>query len=370
MRAADQIELVDITPEALRRRLFHGNVYPPERVDAALEGYFRPGNLIALRQLALLWLADQVDAALAKYRSDKNITDTWEARERVVVGVSGGPESETLVRRASRIASRSGAELKVVHVIQGDGLTAISPQEKKAVRELATSLGATMHTVVGGDVATTLMDFAHNANATQLVLGTSRRSRWARIFDEGVGAERHSAIRPVDVHMVTASRIPHRHLLVAIDPTAQELPVLVGRPGDPGAHLRVRDVVARGHPGAQRPERVVLHRCAGRRRWSVVIGPAALCAVLSGVLLGYFLVSPRTQLHRLTTRTASSRSWFCCWSRWASPPWWGGPPTGWPRHGGPRRKPNCSRPSPIPRYATPIWTYCSNASGRRIRNGR
>ena len=122
VRAADQIELVDITPEALRRRLAHGNVYAPERIDAALSNYFRQGNLTALRELALLWLADQVDAALAKYRADNKITATWEARERVVVAVTGGPESETLVRRASRIASKSSAELMVVHVVRGDGL--------------------------------------------------------------------------------------------------------------------------------------------------------------------------------------------------------------------------------------------------------
>ena len=90
VRAADQIELVDITPEALRRRLAHGNVYAPERIDAALSNYFRRGNLTALRELALLWLADQVDAALEKYRADNKITDTWEARERVVVAVTGG----------------------------------------------------------------------------------------------------------------------------------------------------------------------------------------------------------------------------------------------------------------------------------------
>ncbi len=170
-------------------------MYPPEQAAAAMEDYFRPGNLSALRQLALLWLADQVDAALARYRDDKNITDTWEARERVVVAVSGGPESETLVRRASRIASRSGADLKVVHVIAGDGLIAISPQQKKIVRELAASLGATLHTVVGGDVATTLLDFARSNNATQLVIGTSRRSRWARTFDEGIGAQVITAVR-------------------------------------------------------------------------------------------------------------------------------------------------------------------------------
>ena len=203
VRAADQVELVDITPEALRRRLAHGNVYAPERIDAALSNYFRPGNLTALREMALLWLADQVDAALEKYRADKHITDTWEARERVVVAVTGGGESETLVRRASRIASKSSAELMVVHVVRGDGLSGVSAPAMGKVRELATSLGATVHTVVGDDVPTALLDFAREINATQLVLGTSRRSRWARIFDEGIGATVVQQSGKIDVHMVT-----------------------------------------------------------------------------------------------------------------------------------------------------------------------
>src|ERR1700761_3665470 len=188
VREASQVELIDITPEALRRRLSHGNVYASERIDAALSNYFRRGNLTALRELALLWLADQVDSALAKYRADNKITDTWEARERVVVAVTGGAESETLVRRASRIASKSSAELMVVHVIRGDGLSGVSPREMGKVRELAGSLGATVHVVVGDNVSCSLLDFAREMNATQLVIGTSRRSRWARVFDEGIGA--------------------------------------------------------------------------------------------------------------------------------------------------------------------------------------
>src|SRR5690348_10097382 len=203
VRAADQIELVDITPEALRRRLAHGNVYAPERVDAALSNYFRRGNLTALRELALLWLADQVDAALAKYRADNKITDTWEARERVVVAVTGGAESETLVRRAFRIASKSSAELMVVHVVRGDGLSGVSAPHMGKVRELAASLGATVHTVVGDDVPAALLDFAREMNATQLVMGTSRRSRWARIFEEGIGSAVVQHSGKIDVHMVT-----------------------------------------------------------------------------------------------------------------------------------------------------------------------
>src|SRR3981081_1728715 len=203
VRQAAQVELIDITPEALRRRLSHGNVYAPAKIDAALSNYFRRGNLTALRELALLWLADQVDTALANYRSDHKITDMWEARERVVVAVTGGPESETLVRRASRIASKSSAELMVVHVVRGDGLSGVSAPQMGKTRELAISLGATLHTVVGDDVPTALLDFAREMNAPQLVLGTSRRSRWARIFDEGIGAAVVQHSEKIDVHMVT-----------------------------------------------------------------------------------------------------------------------------------------------------------------------
>ena len=291
VRAADQIELVDITPEALRRRLAHGNVYPPDQVDAALDDYFRPGNLSALRQLGLLWLADQVDAALARYRWKENITDTWEARERVVVAVSGGPESETLVRRASRIASRSGAELKVVHIVQGDGLVAITPQQKKVLRELATSLGATMHTVVGEDVTYALLDFARSANATQLVLGTSRRSRWARMFDEGIGAQVIRQSGNVDVHMVTH---PEAHTGISWSrPTLGRSRVLswLAALAIPAAILAVSMVIPQGTIGTGGQTALFF---AGVLATALIggIAPAALCAVVSGTLLTYFLISP------------------------------------------------------------------------------
>ncbi|MFD9893150.1 DUF4118 domain-containing protein [Amycolatopsis sp. NPDC059027] len=203
VRRAEQLELVDITPEALRRRLAHGNIYSAERIDAALGNYFRPGNLTALRELALLWVADQVDVALQRYRAEQRITDTWETRERVVVSITGGPESETLIRRASRIATRAGAELQVVHILRGDGLRGISPTAMARCRKLTEEVGATFHTVVGDDVPDALLDFARGVNATQLVIGTSRRSRVARLFDEGIGAAVVRDSGPIDVHMVT-----------------------------------------------------------------------------------------------------------------------------------------------------------------------
>src|SRR6266702_1663570 len=152
VRAADQVELVDMTAEALRRRMAHGNIYPPEKIDAALTNYFRPGNLTALRELALLWLADKVDEGLQRYRAAHGIHGTWEARERVVVALTGGPEGDTLIRRAARIAARNtGADLLAVHVSRSDGLTGADPGNLARQRALAESLGGSYHQIVGED---------------------------------------------------------------------------------------------------------------------------------------------------------------------------------------------------------------------------
>ena len=154
VRRADQVELVDITPEALRRRMAHGNIYPAEKIDAALTNYFRTGNLTALRELALLWVVERVDEGLQRYRNEHGITQPWEARERIVVALTGGPEGETLIRRAARVAARtSGAQLLAVHVASSDELTGADPAELARQRTLIESLGGSYHQVVGDDVA-------------------------------------------------------------------------------------------------------------------------------------------------------------------------------------------------------------------------
>jgi two-component system, OmpR family, sensor histidine kinase KdpD len=205
VRAADQVELVDMTAEALRRRMAHGNIYPPEKIDAALTNYFRPGNLTALRELALLWLADKVDEGLQRYRADHNISTTWEARERVVVALTGGPEGDTLIRRAARVAARSaGGDLLAVHVTKSDGLTGASPANLTRQRQLVESLGGTYHQVVGDEIAQALLTFARAENATQLVLGASRRG-WllALLTGPGIGARTIRGSGAIDVHIVT-----------------------------------------------------------------------------------------------------------------------------------------------------------------------
>ncbi|GAA3236597.1 DUF4118 domain-containing protein [Pseudonocardia petroleophila] len=303
VRRAEQIELVDITPEALRRRMAHGNIYAAEKVDAALSNYFQPGNLIALRELALLWVADQVDVALQRYRADRAITDTWETRERVVVAVTGGTESETVVRRAARIAKRAGsADLLCVHVLRGDGLAGAPVGALASLRTLADDVGGSFHTVVGGPgdggVPAALLDFARGVNATQLVIGTSRRSRLARALDEGIGAQVVQDSGPIDVHMVTHAEAGGRAL---------RLPAL--RSGIPGPRGALGWVLAAALPGLATGIGVLLLRIVDLSTDVVLfflatvvvalvggLGPAVLAAVLGGLLLNYFLTPPTGSL--------------------------------------------------------------------------
>ncbi|MFF0289479.1 ATP-binding protein [Streptomyces sp. NPDC005262] len=209
VRRADQIELVDMSPQALRRRMAHGNIYKPDRIDASLSNYFRPGNLTALRELALLWVADRVDEYLQQYRGEHNISTTWQARERIVVGLTGGPEGRTLIRRASRMAAKgSGGEILAVYIARSDGLTSASPKELTAQRTLVEDLGGTFHHVIGDDIPSALLAFARGVNATQIVLGSSRRKAWQYIYGPGVGATVARESGPdLDVHIVTHDEV-------------------------------------------------------------------------------------------------------------------------------------------------------------------
>ncbi|MFE0964773.1 sensor histidine kinase [Streptomyces fungicidicus] len=209
VRRADQIELVDMSPPALRRRMAHGNIYRPDKVDAALSNYFRPGNLTALRELALLWVADRVDAYLTEYRNEHRVSAIWGSRERIVVGLTGGPEGRTLLRRAARLAEKgAGGEVMAVYISRSDGLTAASPKELAVQRTLVEDLGGTFHHVIGDDIPAALLDFARGVNATQIVLGVSRRRTWQYVFGPGVGATVARDSGPdLDVHLITHGEV-------------------------------------------------------------------------------------------------------------------------------------------------------------------
>jgi len=230
VRQADQIELVDMSPEALRRRMAHGNVYPPERVDAALSNYFRLGNLGALRELALLWVADRVEQSLDDYRARHGIVEPWETRERVVVAITGAPGGDALIRRASRIAGRNRGELVGVHVTSADGLrNPKSPGELERYRDLLTELDGTYHELTGDDVSKTLTSFARTQGATQLVVGASRRSRLQEIFTGSIVSKTVRGASGIDVHVIATEPQPS---------------ALLARPRRPMANLPRSRVIA------------------------------------------------------------------------------------------------------------------------------
>jgi two-component system sensor histidine kinase KdpD len=299
VRRADQIELVDMSPEALRRRLAHGNVYRPDEVDAALSNYFRPGNLTALRELALLWVADRVDEYLKRYRSDHRVSRIWGSRERIVVGLTGGPEGRTLIRRAARLAEKgAGGEVLAAHVARSDGLTSASPEELAVQRTLVEDLGGTFHHVVGDDVPAALLDFARGVNATQIVLGSSRRKTWQYVFGPGVGATVARESGPdLDVHIVTHEEAAKgRGLPVARGARLGRARIvsgwLVGLAGPPLLALLLNAV----HLGLANDMLLFLALTVA----AALLGglfPALAAAAFGTFLLNYFHAPP---LHRLT----------------------------------------------------------------------
>lgn len=223
VRAADQLELVDMAPEALRRRLAHGNVYPAERIDAALSNYFRAGNLTALRELALLWVADRVDQELHDYRERHGIAGPWETKERLVVSLTGAPGGGVLIRRAARMAMRSKAELVGIHVRTDDGMTAAGADGLARNRALLDEMGGRYVEVVGADVAPALVQVARAENATQLVLGATHRSR---IADFVRGSVINSVIRAaggnLDIHVIATDAEAERAGVTGNAPSEEE----------------------------------------------------------------------------------------------------------------------------------------------------
>ena len=206
VRAADQVELVDMTPFALRRRMAHGNIYPAEKIDAALANYFREGNLGALRELALLWMADRVDEAVQDYMRDHGIEGPWETRERILVGVSGRAEDEPLIRRAARMATRRGGELLAVHVIPEAGPEDVPALD--ATRKLVEMVGGSFNEVVGRNMPEALLDFARAENVTQVVLGASNRPRSRQLLRPSVINRVIRDSGPIDVHVISMSETP------------------------------------------------------------------------------------------------------------------------------------------------------------------
>ena len=203
VRKADQIELVDMSPDSLRRRMAHGNIYAQDKVDAALANFFRPANLTALRELALLWVTDRVDDALNEYRDRYGIEDVWETRERIVVAVSGSHQDEVVIRRAARIASKSHGELLALHIKKDDGLSDGKSQSLEEQKKLISEVGGQYFEIVSTNIAQTLVHFANTQNATQIVIGSSTHSNLYHLIFGSVVHKVDQNSGDTDVHIVS-----------------------------------------------------------------------------------------------------------------------------------------------------------------------
>jgi two-component system, OmpR family, sensor histidine kinase KdpD len=210
VRKADQVELIDSSPEQLRRRMLHGNIYPEEQVPQALTHFFRTDNLIALRELALRFVADESDEELLEHLRRHQPPVLWETTERIVVAVTAEAGADVLVRRAARIAFRVKGELDVVHVVVGDTSQPRHGRRFDALRALAADLGARWHEIEDDDPARALVSFARDREATQIMLGSHQHSWW-RIADGGPVVRRviHEAgAIGIDVHLIARSELP------------------------------------------------------------------------------------------------------------------------------------------------------------------
>jgi two-component system sensor histidine kinase KdpD len=205
LRKADQIELVDSSPEQLRRRMVHGNIYPPEKVPKALTNFFREDNLMALRELALRFLADETEEELLEHLKSRQTSVVWETSERILVGVTGAPGTDTIVRRASRMASRIKGELHVLHIISSEDANRDNDKQLQLLQQLTTDVGAHWNEVRADEPAQALFDFARTHQITQIVVGSSGRSRWQELKSGGSIVRKISQLAApagIDVHII------------------------------------------------------------------------------------------------------------------------------------------------------------------------
>ncbi len=382
VRAADDIELVDMAPEALRRRLAHGNVYGADKIDAALGNYFRAGNLSALRELALLWVADRVDDSLQDYRDRHGITRPWETRERIVVALAGAPDTDHLIRRASRMAQRAKGDLIGVHVLADSGLTSggrgHGVEVMAAQRRLLEELGGEYRRV-------TEQRRRRRRSSTWPARRTPPRScsapapgrRWQELFSGSVINRVVRLSGPIDVHVISrpagsgrrrasAGCPPVRQVLTPLSPRRQAwgwLLAAVGLPLITFACANMRDQV--GLPS------VLLLYLVLAMVVALVGGVLpALAAVVVGFLLANWYFTPPFYVFTITDgenvlaldrlRRSPQERWPC--SSTASVAVACGPP-------GCRPKPRRWPPSPVRWPGPDRSARCSASSARPSGSG-
>jgi two-component system, OmpR family, sensor histidine kinase KdpD len=203
LQVATETVMVDLTPEALQNRLQRGDVYTKEKVEQALKNFFRRGNLIALRELALRQVAEQVDRSLESYMEQKEIRESWPVRERIAVAISESPRAQYLIARAARMARRMDGEVYVVHV-DTSGNHDVQDEKKLAANlQFAESLGAKIVRLKGDSIAEAVAAFAREKHITQVIFGRSALEGWRKLAYLNAINKFLSDAPAVDVHIVT-----------------------------------------------------------------------------------------------------------------------------------------------------------------------
>ena len=203
LQLAQETVMVDLTPEALQNRMRRGDVYGKEKVEQALKNFFRRGNLIALRELALRQVAEQVDRSLSSYMDEKDIRENWAVRERIAVCISSNPRAQYLVARAARMARRMDAELYAIHVdVDRDG-DERGEKSLAANLQFAESLGAKPIRLKGTSVADAAVQFVRERHVTQVIFGRSAVEGWRKLLYMNAINRFLRDAPAVDVHIVT-----------------------------------------------------------------------------------------------------------------------------------------------------------------------
>ena len=212
VRRADQVELIDSSPEQLRRRMLHGNIYPQTKIGAALQGFFKTENLVALRELALRFVADEAEEDLLGFLRERAVDHVWETTERVMAMVTGDPADESLIHRAARIAARMKSSLEVVIVADGERSSKLA-ERHEVLERTAADVGATTSSITAEDVVTAVVDHATRHQITQLVLSAPPPGRHIGLR-RSPKLTRLTRLLPlvaaggIDVHLIARPRHP------------------------------------------------------------------------------------------------------------------------------------------------------------------
>jgi two-component system sensor histidine kinase KdpD len=295
LEQAQHIELIDLLPEDLLRRLGAGMVYPSEQIASARQTFFRMGNLIALRELAMRQVAAHVDEAMRHYMRSQNIAGLWAARERILVAISSSPISQRLLRTACRLAQQTHADWYAIH-IETAQQSPMDEQNQTRLNEtmwLAESLGANVMSITGQSVGDEILRFARENNITKIIVGQTLRSRWQEFWRGSIINEviRRSGL--IDVYVINSGEngVDHHE------------PRSISQGHDPAAYLfAVFSIILATLAGSLirllfplNPENMVMLYLL-----AVVItalrsgfGPAVMASILSVVVFNFFFVPPQ-----------------------------------------------------------------------------